>query len=242
VHTDTLVVAAGIWSPAIGRMAGVPLPLVPMQHQYVITHPVPELSGRTLPNLRDPDKLVYMRQGHSLEAGPASAGEAMARAPIAAAEARITVGGYERNPRASSVSAIPSGANPTVLSFDPDHFAPLERAAIERVPALAAAGVEFGVNGLESFTPDGEFLLGPTNRLGGFWAACGFCAHGVSSAGGVGKLLAEWIVEGKPSLDLSAMSPDRFARKVIDEPWIAQEACRVYSTYYDIRSPIVGLP
>ncbi len=213
IETETLVVAAGIWSPLVGRMAGVALPLMPMQHQYVETAPLPELAGRTVANLRDPDKLIYLHQHDD----------------------RFVIGDYERNPQPFSVDAIPDRADPTVHTFDASHFEQLRHAMAERVPCLATIELTKCVNGLESFTPDGEFLLGPSREVQGFWAACGFCAHGVSGAGGVGQALAEWIVEGQPSVDLSATSIDRFRRQDSDLSFIEQSACRVYGTYYDIR-------
>ena len=213
IETETLVVAAGIWSPLIARMVGVSLPLTPMQHQYVVTAPLPELAGLTIANLRDPDKLVYLRQR----------------------DESLVIGGYERNPRLFSVDAIPDRTDPTVQTFDASHFEQLRTAMAERVPCLATAELAKGVNGLESFTPDGEFLLGPSREVRGFWAACGFCAHGVSGAGGVGKALAEWIVAGQPSLDLSATALDRFGTQAADPRFIDQGACRVYGTYYDLR-------
>ncbi len=215
VETETLVIAAGIWSPVVGRLAGTTIPLMPFQHQYVETAPIAELAGRTAPNLRDPDNLVYLRQkGTSL-----------------------IIGGYEKNPR-PFVTPIPRRDNPTVQTFDRAHFAPLLAAAGRRVPVVARAEIVREVNGLESFTPDGGFLLGPVPNLRGLWTACGFCAHGVSGGGGVGKHLAEWIVEGKPSIDLSGMSLERFAGRQLDEAAVRQQATHIYSTYYDITAPI----
>lgn len=215
VETETLVIAAGIWSPVVGRMAGAVIPLAPFQHQYVETAPIAELAERTVPNLRDPDNLVYLRQkGTSL-----------------------VIGGYEKNPR-PLVTPIPRRDNPTVLEFDRAHFAPLLAAAGGRVPAVARAEIVREVNGLESFTPDGGFLLGPVPNLRGVWTACGFCAHGVSGGGGVGKYLAEWIVAGQPSIDLSGMSLARFAGRQLDEATVRQEATQIYSTYYDITPPV----
>ena len=118
--------------------------------------------------------------------------------------------------------------------FDPNHFEQLRRAMAERVPCLATAELAKGVNGLESLTPDGEFLLGPSREVRGFWAACGFCAHGISGAGGVGKALAEWIVEGQPSVDLSATALERFGTQGANQHFIEQGASRVYGTYYDL--------
>jgi 4-methylaminobutanoate oxidase (formaldehyde-forming) len=212
VAAEALVVAAGIWSPLVGRLAGVSIPLVPMQHQYVVTDPLPELAGRTLPNLRDPDRLIYLRQR----------------------EQTLMVGGYERDPSPFDAEPIPDGADPTVRPFDAARFEPLRRAAAERVPSLARVGVARQVNGLEAFTPDGEFLLGPAPEVGGFWSACGFCAHGVSGAGGVGKVLAEWIVNGDPGLDLSAMALSRFGGRPPNREAVREGACRVYGTYYDL--------
>ncbi len=215
IRTGIVVVAAGIWSPRIGHMVGISIPLVPMQHQYVMTGPLPELAGDgTIPNLRDPDKLVYFRQD----------GQCM------------VLGGYERNPAAFNVDAIPGGPNPTVLSFDPPRFASLMEGCIERMPSLRNAELARQVNGLESFTPDGEFILGES-EVRGFWAACGFCAHGVSGAGGVGKMIAEWIVDGEPGLDLWHMDLRRFGAYTASRRYIATRVNEVYSTYYDISYP-----
>jgi glycine/D-amino acid oxidase-like deaminating enzyme len=213
IETETLVVAAGIWSPLVARRAGIELPLMPMQHQYVVTAPLPELADRTVPNLRDPDKLVYLRQ----------------------AEQGLIVGGYERDPRPFPADGIPTGPDPTVRGFDAAHFATLSRAAAERVPCLAAVELSRQVNGLESFTPDGEFLLGPSAQVPGCWFACGFCAHGVAGSGGLGKAIAGWITSGDPGLDLRAMSPDRPGAAGLDAAALQQHVCDVYGTYYDLR-------
>jgi sarcosine dehydrogenase len=215
IETEIVVAACGIWSPLVGRLAGVSLPLTPMQHQYVISAPLPDLAGKTVPNLRDPDKLFYLRQR----------------------ETGIVIGGYERTACPWDVDSIPKRPDPTVQRFNPTQFQTLYRGALERIPALK--GVEFihTVNGLESFTPDGEFLLGPAPEVKGFWAACGFCAHGVSGAGGVGKVMAQWIVSGDPGLDLKAMSLSRFQGNPWDKASIQAGASRIYSTYYDIAHP-----
>jgi 4-methylaminobutanoate oxidase (formaldehyde-forming) len=129
---------------------------------------------------------------------------------------------------------IPEHANPTVQPFDAEHFKPLMKSAAKRLPALAGTTFIRQVNGLESFTIDGEFLLGPVPQVRGLWSACGFCAHGVSSAGGVGKVMAEWIVHGDPGLDLAAMELTRFQGQMLTLEAIREGARRVYGTYYDI--------
>jgi glycine/D-amino acid oxidase-like deaminating enzyme len=215
IEMELVVIACGIWSPLIARLAGVFLPLTPMQHQYIITAPLDQLAGKTLPNLRDPDKLIYLRQRDD----------------------SLVIGGYERQACPWDVDAIPERPDPTLQTFNADQFKPLGRAAVERVPALQGVALVRSVNGLESFTPDGEFLLGPAPEVHGVWAACGFCAHGVSGAGGVGKVMAEWIVHGDPGLDLSAMALARFAGKPpLDKAAIQAGASRIYSTYYDIAA------
>lgn len=214
IETEIVVVAAGIWSPLIGRLAGVAIPLTPLQHQFVMTEPLPELRALVVPNLRDPDKLFYLRQN----------GES------------LVIGGYERPARPWDVDDIPSRPDPTVQSFDPSQYESIRRGAVERIPALASAGFLRQVNGLESFTPDGEFLLGPAPDVEGFWSACGFCAHGVSGAGGVGKVMAEWIANGDPGLDLSAMDLGRFRGRNLDKAAIQNGASEVYNTYYDIKA------
>ena len=216
IGTEIVVVAAGVWSPRIGRMAGVTIPLIPVQHQYAMTAPLSELAGDvTIPNLRDPDKLVYFRQDGAC----------------------MVIGGYERDPEASDVDALSDSPNPTVLGFDPPRFESLLEGCIERVPAVKRAEFIKRVNGLESFTPDGEFILGESPDVRGFWAACGFCAHGVSGSGGVGKMLAEWIVEGEPSLDLWHMDIRRFGAYTASRRYISTRVHEIYSTYYDIFYP-----
>src|SRR5439155_25794980 len=117
--------------------------------------------------------------------------------------------GYERNPAACDVDAIARESNPTVHSFDPSRFASLLEGCIERVPAIKDAELVKQVNGLEAFTPDGEFIIGEAPGVRGFWVACGFCAHGISGGGGVGKMMAEWIIEGEPRLNLWHMDTRR---------------------------------
>jgi 4-methylaminobutanoate oxidase (formaldehyde-forming) len=187
--------------------------MTPLQHQYVVTEPLSGLQGLRVPNLRDPDKRFYSRQN-----GPS-----------------LVLGGYERPARPWDVDAIPPGPNPTVQAFDVAQFEPLRRGAVERLPVLHSHRFVRRVNGLESFTPDGEFLLGPASEVDGFWAACGFCAHGISGAGGVGLVMAEWIVHGDPGLDLRAMDLRRFRGKTMDRATIQGAACEVYNTYYELK-------
>ncbi len=176
ISTQLVVNAGGMFAPEIGRMAGVNVPLIPFAHEYLITRP----SGLPLdmPTMRDPSLLVYFR--------PESGG--------------MIMGGYEREPAPWGLDGIPSDFNGRLLEPDWDRFEPLMTNAVVRTPSLRDAEVVRLVNGPEAFTPDGEFILGPS-EVRGFWVAAGFCAHGLAGAGGMGRLVAEWIVEGTPSLD-----------------------------------------
>ena len=212
IETELVVNAGGMYAPELGRMAGVNVPLIPMAHEYLITKP----SGLPLdmPTMRDPSLLVYYR--------PESGG--------------LIMGGYERDPAPWSMDGIPADFNGRLLEPDWDRFEPLMTNAIVRTPSIRDAEVVRLVNGPEAFTPDGEFILGPSD-VRGFWVAAGFCAHGLAGAGGMGRLVAEWIVEGRPSLDTWEMDSRRFGRAYASREYTLARTREVYSTYYDVKYP-----
>jgi len=212
IRTEVVVNAGGMFAAELGRLAGVTVPIVPMAHEYLITKPhgVP----LEVPTLRDPSLLVYFRG----ESGG------------------LVMGGYERHPAPWGLDGIPSDFNGRLLAEDWDRFEELMTNALVRVPELADAEVIRLVNGPEAFTPDGEFILGPT-ELRGFWVAAGFCAHGLAGAGGMGKLVAEWIVEGLPSLDVWEMDSRRFGAHYASRDYTLARTLEVYSTYYDVKYP-----
>ena len=201
-----------MFAPEIGRLAGVVVPIIPMAHEYLITKP----SGLRLdmPTMRDPSLLVYFR--------PESGG--------------LVMGGYERDPAPWGLDGIPADFNGRLLTEDWDRFDPLMQNAIERVPSLKDAEVVRLVNGPEAFTPDGEFILGPS-EVRGFWVAAGFCAHGLAGAGGMGRLVAEWIVNGRPEIDAWEMDSRRFGRHYMSRDYTLARTVEVYSTYYDVKYP-----
>jgi 4-methylaminobutanoate oxidase (formaldehyde-forming) len=204
--------AGGIYAHEIGLLAGVHVPLVAMAHQYAITKP----SGlpRDMPTLRDPARLVYFR----------------------AESGGLITGGYERNPAVWGLEGIASDFNSRLLEPDWDRFAPLFEAAISRVPELADAEIVTLINGPEAFTPDGEFILGES-AVAGFWVAAGFCAHGIAGSGGMGKLMAEWIIEGQPSLDAWALDSRRFGPQYRSRDYTLVRTDEIYATYYDVKYP-----
>ncbi len=213
VEAAVVVNAGGMYAAEIGQMAGVTVPLVPMAHQYLITRvsePVPD----DLPTMRDPDLLVYFRR----DAGG------------------LLMGGYERHPAPWGLQGIPEDFNNRLLAADWDRFAELSENAIRRVPALEAADIVKLINGPEAFTPDNEFILGES-PVQGFFVAAGFCAHGIAGAGGMGRMMAEWILDGQPSLDLWKMDSRRFGAQYRSHPYVRERTVEVYSTYYDIHYP-----
>ena len=212
IECEVVVNAGGIYAHEIGQLAGVHVPLVAMAHQYAITKPTG--LPMDMPTLRDPARLVYFRG----ESGG------------------LVAGGYERNPAVWGLSGIASDFNSRLLEPDWDRFAPLFEAAISRVPGLADAEIVTLINGPEAFTPDGEFILGES-AVAGFWVAAGFCAHGIAGSGGMGKLVAEWIVEGQPGLDAWGLDSRRFGPQYRSRRYTLERTTEIYATYYDVKYP-----
>ncbi|RLA87628.1 MAG: FAD-dependent oxidoreductase [Deltaproteobacteria bacterium] len=214
IKAEIVVNAAGMWAPEIGKMVGVDIPIIPMAHQYVITKPI-EGVLRTFPTMRDPDNLVYFRE----EVGG------------------LVMGGYEKDPAPWALDGIPKDFSHRLLQPDWDRFEPLINNAIFRVPVIGEAEVIKLVNGPEAFTPDGEFILGEASNLRNFYVAAGFCAHGIAAGGGIGKVMAEWIIEGEPSLDLRKMDIHRFGSHHASKKYTLDRTWEVYHRYYDIHYP-----
>jgi len=212
IECEYVVNAGGIYAHEIGLLAGVHVPLVAMAHQYAITKPTG--LSRDMPTLRDPARLVYFR----------------------AESGGLVMGGYERNPSVWGLGGIASDFNSRLLEPDWDRFAPLFEAAISRVPELADAEIVTLINGPEAFTPDGEFILGES-AVAGFWVAAGFCAHGIAGSGGMGKLMAEWIIDGQPSLDAWALDSRRFGPQYRSREYTLIRTDEIYATYYDVKYP-----
>jgi 4-methylaminobutanoate oxidase (formaldehyde-forming) len=212
IETEIVVNAGGMYAREVGALAGVNVPIIPMAHEYLITKP----TGLPLdmPTMRDPSLLVYFR--------PESGG--------------LIMGGYERDCAPWGLDGIPADFNSRLLEEDWPRFEELMQNAIVRVPSLAEMEVVKLINGPEAFTPDGEFILGPSD-VRGFWVAAGFCAHGLAGAGGMGKLVAEWIVEGTPSLDVWHMDSRRFGLAYRSAAYTLARTREVYETYYDVKYP-----
>ena len=214
VACEVIVNCAGQWARQIGQLAGVNVPLVSVQHQYLITDAIAGIE-RGLPTLRDPDRLTYYKE----DVGG------------------LVMGGYEPNPRPWASDGFPDNFNFQLLQPDWDHFQPMLDLAMPRVPALASAGVKELINGPESFTPDGNFIIGPAPGVSGFYVGAGFNAFGIAAGGGAGKVLAEWIVGGDAPFDVWPVDIRRFGAPHADIDWVRKRTLEFYGKHYTIAWP-----
>jgi heterotetrameric sarcosine oxidase gamma subunit len=180
IRADTVVLAGGIWTRHLAATAGINVPLQACEHFYVVTSPIEGLSPET-PILRDPSSHTYVKEETS----------------------KLMVGFFEPRGKVWKLGGIPRDFTFGTLPEDWEHIGPVYERAIHRVPALADAGVQLFFNGPEAFTPDGVYYLGETPEVDGCYVAAGFNSVGIQSAGGVGWVLADWILDGRPSVDLT---------------------------------------
>ncbi|WP_428540171.1 GcvT family protein [Profundibacter sp.] len=214
VECESVVLCAGQWSRTFAARFGVNIPLVSMEHQYMVTEPIKGMP-KNLPTLRDPDRLTYYKE----EVGG------------------LVMGGYEPNPIPWAVDGIPKGFHYTLLDSNFDHFEPLMELALGRVPALETAGVRTLTNGPESFTPDGNFIIGEAPELRNFFVGAGFNAFGIAAGGGAGMALAEWVKNGEPPFDLWSADIRRFGRPHFDTDWVRTRTVEAYGKHYTMAWP-----
>jgi sarcosine dehydrogenase len=215
IECSVVVCCAGQWTRSLAATVGVNVPLVSVQHQYVITTPFDPPVPRDLPTLRDPDRLTYYKE----EVGG------------------LVMGGYEPNPVPWANNGIPRDFNFKLLESDFDHFAPTMELAMGRVPALQTAGINELINGPESFTPDGNFILGEAPELKNFFVGAGFNAFGIAAGGGAGMALAEWVHRGVAPYDLWVVDIRRFGRPHQDTDWVRTRTLEAYGKHYTMAWP-----
>jgi glycine cleavage system aminomethyltransferase T/glycine/D-amino acid oxidase-like deaminating enzyme len=214
IACGVVIACAGQWTRDFARSVGVNVPLVPVEHQYMVTEAIPGMP-KDLPTLRDPDRLTYYKE----EVGG------------------LVMGGYEPNPILWAENGIPKDFHYTLLDSNFDHFEPLMELSLGRVPALQTAGIKQLVNGPESFTPDGNFILGEAPELKNFYVGAGFNAFGIASGGGAGMALAEWVAKGEPPYDLWSVDIRRFGRPHFDTDWIRARTYEAYGKHYTMAWP-----
>ncbi|SDR43441.1 4-methylaminobutanoate oxidase (formaldehyde-forming) [Rhizobiales bacterium GAS113] len=214
VQADHVVIASGMWSRRLGLTAGVDIPLQACEHFYIVTEPFPELTP-DLPVLRDPDNCAYYKE----DAG------------------KLLLGAFEPNAKPWAVDGIPPGFEFDELPDDVEHFAPVLEAAMRRLPALERVGIRKFFNGPESFTPDVRYLLGETPELRSLFVATGFNSIGIQSAGGAGKALAEWIVEGHAPMDLADVDIRRMQPFQVNGRYLKERVSESLGLLYAMHWP-----
>ncbi|MBQ4807021.1 GcvT family protein [Phaeobacter sp. HS012] len=214
IECEKVICCAGQWTRTFAKRFGVNVPLVPMEHQYMVTEPFEGVPSN-LPTLRDPDRLTYYKE----EVGG------------------LVMGGYEPNPIPWATDGIPKGFHYSLLDSNFDHFEQLMEQALGRVPALEHAGIKTLTNGPESFTPDGNFIIGEAPELSNFYVGAGFNAFGIAAGGGAGMALAEWVKNGEPPFDLWSADIRRFGRPHFDTDWIRTRTVEAYGKHYTMAWP-----
>ncbi len=214
IRCEKAVLCCGLWTARLAARAGARAPLAPVRHQYIVTERIDGVAPN-LPTLRDPDRLTYYKE----EVGG------------------LVMGGYEPNPIPFGGTHVPEDFAFRLLEDDWDHFEPIMSLALGRVPALARAGVKQMINGLESFTPDGNWMIGETPEVRNLFIGAGFNAFGIASAGGAGMALAEWVVDGEPPFDLWAVDIRRFGAHHEDPAWVRTRTLEAYARHYSIAWP-----
>ncbi|WP_420413963.1 GcvT family protein [Roseibium sp.] len=214
IECEKVICCAGQWTRDFAKRFGVNVPLVPMEHQFMVTEPIEGITS-TLPTLRDPDRLTYYKE----EVGG------------------LVMGGYEPNPIPWAVGGIPQGFHYTLLDSNFDHFEQLMELSLGRVPALETAGIKMLTNGPESFTPDGNFIVGEAPELSNFFVGAGFNAFGIAAGGGAGMALAEWVHKGEPPFDLWSADIRRFGRPHFDTDWVRTRTVEAYGKHYTMAWP-----
>lgn len=179
IRADMVVNCAGMWAHELGAKSGATIPLHAAEHFYIVTEPMEGLSSE-MPVLRDPDGCAYFKE----DAG------------------KLLVGWFEPVAKPWGMRGIPETFCFDQLPDDLEHIEPLLTAAMHRTPALEKTGINLFFNGPESFTPDDRYLLGETPEVRNLFVAAGFNSIGIQSAGGAGKVLADWMLDGHPPMDL----------------------------------------
>lgn len=215
IECAVVIACCGQWTRNFAKTVGVNVPLVSMEHQYMVTERIEGVSA-DLPTLRDPDRLTYYKE----EVGG------------------LVMGGYEPNPIDwAHGGVVPKGFHYSLLDSNFDHFEQLMELSLGRVPALENAGIKELVNGPESFTPDGNFIVGEAPELKNFFVGAGFNAFGIAAGGGAGMALAEWVNKGEPPFDLWPADIRRFGRPHFDDDWIRTRTMEAYGKHYTMAWP-----
>ncbi len=214
IRCEIVVNCAGQWARQFGALAGVNVPLYSAEHFYIVTGKIEGIHPMW-PVVRDPDGFIYYKE----EVGG------------------LLMGGFEPVAKPWKVDPIPSTFQFQLLDEDWDQFEVLMQNALHRTPCLEKAEIKMLLNGPESFTPDGNFILGRAPELGNYFVCAGFNSAGIANSGGAGRLMAEWILGGEPSVDLSDVDIRRFAPFTGNRKALAERTGETLGLHYAMRWP-----
>ncbi|WP_108882835.1 FAD-dependent oxidoreductase [Anderseniella sp. Alg231-50] len=221
IKCEHVVNAAGLWAKQVGRMAGIELPVSPLSHHYLLTESIPEIAemDAELPLVVDLEGFTYMRQDLN----------------------GMLLGIYEINHEHWMMDGAPWDYGIELLQEDTDRIADELTLGFERYPVLQTAGVRNWVNGAFTFSPDGNPLVGPVRGKPGYWCACAVMA-GFLQGGGVGKSLAEWIINGEPEADVYGMDVARYGDFAGNKQFIKETTGQFYTRRFVMTYPNEQLP
>jgi dimethylglycine dehydrogenase len=221
LQAEHVVNAGGLWAKQVGLMAGVDLPVTPMEHHYLITEEIPEVKAlaKELPLAVDMEGFTYLRQEHQ----------------------GVLLGIYETRPKHWNVEGAPWNYGTELIPEDIDRIAPELEIGFRRYPCLQNAGIKRWVNGAFTFTPDGNPLVGPVPGLKNYWVACGVMA-GFAQGGGVGLSLAQWMIEGEPEADIYGMDVARYGDYAANRPYLKAKTGEFYARRFVLTYPNEQLP
>ena len=214
IRCETVVLTGGLWSAAIGALSGVKVPLYACEHFYLLTKPIEGVVPHR-PTISDHYGHLYIRD----ESGG------------------LLVGCFEPKGKAIDISELPVDFAFGLLNEDWDHFEPMMHSGIHRIPALEHAEVRMLLNGPESFTPDGLFLLGPSAEVDNLFLLCGMNSVGVATGGGAGRALAQWVLDGEAPMDLTSVDPRRFAPVESEIAFLRERTPEVLGAHYAVSYP-----
>lgn len=221
ITCEHVINAGGLWARRVGRMVGLDLPLTPMMHHYLITEDLPVLVARKdeMPCVTDLEGFTYLQQERK----------------------GVLLGVYERHPRHWKTEGADWDYGMDLIPEEIDRISPELQIGFQRFPSLLDAGIRKWVNGAFTFTPDGNPLVGPVPGRRNFWAACG-CMSGFSQGGAIGKVLADWIVEGDPGADIFGMDVARYGAFASDDRYLRETTAQFYARRFVIAYPNEELP
>ncbi|WP_166416921.1 GcvT family protein [Cochlodiniinecator piscidefendens] len=219
IEADEVVIACGLWSQEVAAMAGANMPLYACEHFYMLTKPLPEIQamgrGAHLPTLNDQDGFLYGRD--DVEG--------------------LLVGSFEPGAKGLPMDRLPADFSFDLLDEDWDHFMPMMENALYRIPALEKAEVRMLLNGPESFTLDSQFMLGESPEVPGLFLMGGMNSTGIALAGGAGKAMAEWIIQGEPTMELNEADIRRFGPEMNVIGALSERIPEVLGKHYEIAYP-----